>query len=101
MASSGSGDGRFDMPYRFGNNKDNGDIYVVDSDNNRVQRFQSDGDFDNLEFGSSDSGDDEYLGSPSAIAVHKSSLTISMWQILQLTLSLFLMMMVDFLFKFW
>ena len=53
--------------------KDTGDVYVVDSDNNRVQRFQSDGDFDNLEFGSSNSNDDEYLGTPSAIAVHKKT----------------------------
>ena len=45
----------------------------MDSDNNRVQRFQEDGDFDNLEFGSPSSGDDEYLGSPSAIAIHKKT----------------------------
>ncbi len=73
FGSSGSGDGRFDMPTDLAISKDTGDIYVVDSDNNRVQRFQSDGDFDNLEFGSSDSGDDEYLGSPSAIAIDKKS----------------------------
>ena len=73
FGSSGSGDGRFDIPTDLAINPDNGDIYVVDSENNRVQRFQSDGDFDNLEFGSSDNDDDEYLGSPSAIAVHKKT----------------------------
>ena len=69
----GSSDGRFDTPTDLAIDTDSGDIYVVDSENNRVQRFQADGDFDNLEFGSSDSGDDDYLGSPSAIAVHKKT----------------------------
>ena len=73
FGSSGSGDGRFDKPTGLAIDKGNGDIYVVDSDNNRVQRFQSNGNFDNLEFGSSRSGDDDYLGTPSAIAVHKKS----------------------------
>ena len=73
FGSSGSGDGRFDMPTDLVIDKDSGDVYVVDSDNNRVQRFQADGDFDNLEFGSSNNNDDEYLGSPSAIAIHRSS----------------------------
>ena len=70
---SGSSDGRFDIPTDLAIDKDTGDVYVVDSENNRVQRFQSDGDFDNLEFGSSNSNDDEYLGTPSAIAVHKKT----------------------------
>ena len=73
FGSSGSADERFDIPTNLAIDKGNGDIYVVDSDNNSVKRFQSDGDFDNLEFGSSRSGDDEYLGTPSAIAVHRSS----------------------------
>ena len=73
FGSSGSSDGKFNSPTKIAIDKDNRDIYVVDSDNNRVQKFQEDGDFDNLEFGSSDSGDDEYLGSPSAIEVHKES----------------------------
>ena len=73
FGSSGSGDGRFDMPTDLAVSKDTGDIYVVDSDNNRVERFQSDGDYDNLEFGSDNSSDDEYLGSPSAIAIDKKS----------------------------
>ena len=70
---SGSTTGRFDIPTDLAIHEDTGDVYVVDSDNNRVQRFQEDGDFDNLEFGSPSSGDDEYLGSPSAIAIHKKT----------------------------
>ncbi len=70
---SGSTNGRFDIPTDLAIDKGNGDIYVVDSDNNRVQRFQADGDYDNLEFGSSSNSDDEYLGSPSAIAIHKET----------------------------
>ena len=73
FGSLGSSDGRFDIPTDLAIDKGNGDIYVVDSDNNRVQRFQSNGNFDNLEFGSSSKDDDEYLGTPSAIAVHRSS----------------------------
>ncbi len=73
FGSSGNDDGEFDVPTDLAVSLDNGDIYVVDSDNNRVQRFQSDGDFDNLEFGSSRSSDDEYLGRPSAIAIDKRS----------------------------
>ena len=69
----GTSSGRFDKPTDLAIDQDNGDIYVVDSDNNRVQKFQSDGDFDDLEFGSSDENDEKYLGSPSAIAIHDSS----------------------------
>ena len=73
FGTPGNGDGQFDIPTDLAIDKDNGDIYVVDSDNNRVLRFQDDGDFDNFEFGSSDVDDDDYLGSPSAIAVHKKT----------------------------
>ena len=73
FGSTGSSTGRFDIPTDLAIDKSSGDIYVVDSDNNRVQRFQDDGDYDNLEFGSSDSNDNDYLGSPSAIAIHSSS----------------------------
>ena len=72
FGSSGSSDGRFDIPTDLVVDPDTGDLYVVDSDNNRIQKFESDGDFD-IEFGSDDSSDDDYLGSPSAIAVHKDS----------------------------
>ena len=73
FGSSGSGDGRFDIPTDLAIDKNNDDIYVVDSDNNRIQKFDSSGDYDNLEFGSSNSSDDEYLGNPTGIAIHKES----------------------------
>ena len=73
FGSPGSNTGRFDIPTDLAVSKDNGDIYVVDSDNNRVQKFESDGDYDNLEFGSDRSNDDEYLGTPSAIAIDRES----------------------------
>ena len=69
----GSNDGKFNTPISLAINPDTKDVYIVDSDNNRVQRFEADGDFDGLLFGSSDSDDDEYLGSPTAIAIHQST----------------------------
>ena len=72
FGSSGTSNGRFDIPTDLAVDPDTGDIYVIDSNNNRVQKFESDGDFD-IDFGSDDSGDNDYLGSPSAIAVHKDS----------------------------
>jgi len=49
-----------------------GKFFVVDSDNSRVQIFDDDGEFQS-KFGSSDSGDDEYLGSAVGIAIQESS----------------------------
>ena len=72
FGSTGTSTGKFDEPTGLVIHKDNGDVYVIDSENNRVQRFQADGDYDNLQFGSSDDDDDDYLGSPSAIAIHRS-----------------------------
>ena len=73
FGSSGSSDGRFDIPTNLAINLGSGDIYVIDSDNNRVQKFNANGNFDNLTFGSSDNDNDEYLGTPSAIAVHEET----------------------------
>ena len=73
FGTSGSSDGRFDIPTDLAVDPDNGDVYVVDSDNNRVQRFESNGDYDNFEIGSSNSNDNEYLGSPSAITIDRKS----------------------------
>jgi DNA-binding beta-propeller fold protein YncE len=39
FGSSGSGDGKFDAPTNLAINLGNGDIYVIDSDNNRIQRL--------------------------------------------------------------
>ena len=65
------GDGQFNQPSdvvidAFG------DIYVTDSQNNRVQRFDSDGDFE-IKFGSSDDNDQDYLGFPVGMAIQKST----------------------------
>ena len=72
FGSAGSSNGKFDTPTGLAIDMGNGDIYVIDSDNNRVQRFDADGDFEKA-FGSSDNDDDEYLGTPSAIAIHQST----------------------------
>ena len=73
FGSSGSASGRFNIPTGLTIDKNSEDIYVIDSDNNRIQRFQDNGVFDGLEFGSSNSSDKEYLEGPIAIAMHKSS----------------------------
>jgi len=73
FGTSGFNDGMFNMPTDLVIDKNNGNIYVVDSNNNRIQKFQADGNYGNLEFGSSSSSDNEYLGTPSAIAIHEST----------------------------
>ena len=55
------GDGQFDNPISIAIDA-LGKFFVVDSDNERVQIFDVDGEFQS-KFGSSDSGLDEYLGS--------------------------------------
>ncbi len=65
------GDGQFNQPSDVAIDAF-GDIYVTDSQNNRVQRFDSDGDFE-IKFGSSDDNDQNYLGFPVGIAIQKST----------------------------
>ena len=65
------GDGQFNEP-TFVTVDAFGDIFVADSLNDRVQRFDDDGDFE-IKFGSSDSGDPDYLGSPAGIAIQEST----------------------------
>ncbi|HET6517227.1 MAG TPA: 6-bladed beta-propeller, partial [Nitrosopumilaceae archaeon] len=65
------GDGQFNQPAGIIFDKF-GDIYVTDSQNNRVQRFDSDGDFE-IKFGSEDDNDQDYLGSPTGITIHEST----------------------------
>ena len=65
------GDGQFNQPSDVAIDAF-GDIYVTDSQNNRVQKFDSDGDFE-IKFGSSDDNDQDYLGSPVSIAIQKST----------------------------
>ena len=65
------GDGQFNEPIAVAIDSF-GDIYVVDSQNDRIQRFDDDGDFEK-KFGSSNSNDSDYLGSPAGIAIQKST----------------------------
>jgi len=65
------GDGQFNEPIGVIVDASN-DIYVVDSQNDRVQRFDSGGDFE-LKFGSSDNNDQDYLGTPNGIAIQEST----------------------------
>lgn len=65
------GDGQFNNPISIA--KDAlGNFFVVDAENERVQVFDDNGEFQ-FKFGSSDSGDDEYLGGAKGIAVQDSS----------------------------
>ncbi len=69
FGSSGSGDGQFNYP--FGITLDaSGNIYVVDSDNNRVQKFDSSGAYLS-QFGSYGMGDGQFSG-PYGIALDAS-----------------------------
>ena len=66
------GDGQFNNPFS-GVLDAFGHFFVVDSDNERVQRFDDgDGQFE-LKFGSSDNAKPEYLGSAQGIATQKST----------------------------
>ena len=65
------GDGQFDNPISVVIDS-SGDLYVVDSDNGRIQKFRDDGKFE-LKFGSTDSTDSDYLGSPQGIAILDST----------------------------
>jgi len=65
------GDGQFNEPSVVAVDAF-GDIYVVDAQNDRVQRFDDDGDYE-IKFGSSNSNDQDYLGSPAGIAIQEST----------------------------
>ena len=65
------GDGQFDSPISIIRDA-LGKFFVVDSDNERVQVFDDDGEFQ-FKFGSSDSGLDDYLGSAKGIAIQEST----------------------------
>ena len=66
-----AGDGQFENPISIARDA-LGNFFVVDSDNERVQVFDDDGEFQS-KFGSSDSGFDEYLGSAKGIVVQEST----------------------------
>ena len=65
------GDGQFDNPISIAIDA-LGKFFVVDSDNERVQIFDVDGEFQS-KFGSSDSGLDEYLGSAKGVVIQDST----------------------------
>ncbi|MCE2507600.1 MAG: fibronectin type III domain-containing protein, partial [Nitrosopumilaceae archaeon] len=65
------GDGQFNGPISI--TRDSfGKYYVADSDNDRVQIFNDYGEFQ-TKFGSSDSGNDDYLGTTKGVAVQDST----------------------------
>jgi len=65
------GDGQFENPLSIARDA-LGKFFVVDSDNERVQIFDDDGEFQS-KFGSSDNGLDEYLGSAKGIVIQEST----------------------------
>jgi plastocyanin/sugar lactone lactonase YvrE len=72
FGSSGSGDGQFGPGGPYGIALDSsGNIYVADNDNNRIQKFDSSGNFI-LKFGSSGSGDGQFTN-PKGVVVDKNN----------------------------
>ena len=69
FGSSGTGDGQFDNPNGIAIDG-SGNIYVVDSDNHRVQKFNSAGVFQS-EFGSSGTGNGQF-NTPTGIVIDSS-----------------------------
>ena len=70
FGSAGSGDGQFNAAVGVATSESSGDVYVVDSANNRVQRFDSDGNYLS-QFGSAGSGDGQF-SEPQAVAIDQS-----------------------------
>ncbi len=81
------GDGQFNSPISIARDA-LGKFFVVDSDNSRVQIFDDDGEFQS-KFGSSDSGDDEYLGSAVGIVIQESSRDIFVSDVKRDSISVF------------
>jgi len=69
--ADGDGDGQFKNPISIARDA-LGKFFVVDSDNQRVQIFDDDGEFQS-KFGSSNSALDEYLGSAKGIVIQEST----------------------------
>ena len=65
------GDGQFNNPLAIARDV-SGEFFVIDSDNERIQIFDDDGEFQ-LKFGSSDSELDEYLGSAEGVVIQDST----------------------------
>jgi DNA-binding beta-propeller fold protein YncE len=71
FGSSGSGNGQFQFPQAMAINRSTGRIYVSDTDNNRVQIFDSAGNFLG-KWGSLGSGNGQFDG-PGGIAINQST----------------------------
>ena len=95
--ASGPGDGQFNNPISIAMNA-LGKFFVVDSDNKRIQVFDDEGEFQ-LKFGSSSSGDDEYLGLAKGIVIQESSKNTLVSDVERDSISVF-DSTGDFLFKF-
>ncbi len=95
--ASVSGDGQFNDPISIAMDALE-KFFVVDSDNKRVQVFDDDGEFQ-FKFGSSNSGDDEYLGLAKGIVIQESSKNIFVSDVVKDSISVF-DSTGDFLFKF-
>jgi len=72
VGADNDGDGQFDNP-KSATLDLRGNFFVVDSDNQRVQRFDDDNGRFEIKFGSVDSTTTDYLGSPQGIAVLDST----------------------------
>ena len=81
------GDGQFEKPISIAIDT-LGKFFVVDEDNQRVQVFDDDGEFQS-KFGSSDNGLDEYLGSARGIVIQESSRDILVSNIERDSISVF------------
>ena len=68
------GDGQFNSPISIARDA-LGEFFVVDEDNNRVQIFDDDGEFQS-KFGSSNSADNNYLGAAKGIVVQDGTRNI-------------------------
>ncbi|MEX0862018.1 fibronectin type III domain-containing protein, partial [Nitrosopumilus sp.] len=68
------GDGQFNSPISIARDA-LGEFFVIDEDNNRVQIFDDDGEFQS-KFGSSNSADSSYLGSAKGIVVQDTTRNI-------------------------
>jgi len=91
------GDGQFNSPISIAIDALK-KFFVVDSDNKRIQVFDDDGEFQ-FKFGSSNSGDDEYLGLAKGIVIQESSKNIFVSDVVEDSVSVF-DSTGDFLFKF-
>jgi len=85
--ANADGDGQFDTTFGISLDK-NGDVFVVDSENYRIQKFDNNGFFE-LKFGSTDSADDDYLPDPRGITILDSTNEVFVSSVATDTISVF------------